>query len=116
MIKKLNDNNFEKEVLGYNKIYLVIFEKKWSGASEIIKPILKRLELRFKDELKIGSVDIKNNENICARYSIKSAPEFIIFVNGRIAKMIREIVPYKILEELIGEFLHQLSKRKREAE
>lgn len=93
---ELNNSNFEKEVLKTKKKVLVDFYAEWCGPCKMIKPILESMSEEIKD-VKFGSVNVDDEEELSNNYGIYSIPCLILFEDG---KEINRSVGFKSREEL----------------
>ena len=55
----------------------------------------------YDGEVKVGKLDIDEDSDIAAQYSIMSVPTFLIFKNGEVVDKIIGGVPKEVLKEAI---------------
>jgi thioredoxin 1 len=78
------DINFEKEVLKSKELVLVDFWAPWCGPCQMMGPIIEELAEEYQDKsIKIGKLNVDENEDIPARYNIMSIPTLIFFKDGK---------------------------------
>jgi thioredoxin 1 len=80
----LTDENFDREVLEYSSPVLVKFAAEWSGPCQILSPVLEELGDVFQGRLKIGRVDVDENEGLVETYGIRDLPTVLFFLDGEI--------------------------------
>ncbi len=100
-IIELNSNNFNKEVLEYDDKVLVDFNADWCGPCQMIRPILE--EIAKDNNIKIGSVNVDDAEELASKYGVMSIPCLVLFHKG---EEIGRSIGFKQKEELerfIGE-------------
>jgi len=90
---EFTDANFEQEVLKSELPVLVDFWAVWCGPCKMIAPIVKELATEYDGKVKIGKVDVDNNQDISIKYGIRSIPTLLIFKDGKIAEQIVGAVP-----------------------
>jgi len=90
---EFTDANFEQEVLKSELPVLVDFWAVWCGPCKIIAPAVKELAAAYEGKVKIGKVDVDNNQNISIKYGIRSIPTLLIFKDGKIVEQIVGAVP-----------------------
>ena len=94
-IKEINKDNFENEVLMFEKPVLVDFNADWCGPCRMLKPVLE--ELLDNDGYKIVSVNVDNEEELAKKYNVFSIPCLVLFDNG---KEIERSIGLKSKEEI----------------
>ena len=90
MLLTLTDSNFQKEISDFKGIIMVDFWAAWCGPCRIQGPIVEKLAQKYENnsQVKIGKLDVENNRNIQAKYSIMSIPTIIFFKNGEIIDLL----------------------------
>ena len=83
MIKKLNGENFETEVLNNSGIVLVDFYADWCGPCKMLAPVLEEIA-NERDDVVIGKVNVDEAPEIAAKYRILSIPAMYLFKDGEI--------------------------------
>ncbi len=78
----INENNFEEEVVKSSIPYLVDFWAEWCGPCKNLAPILEEISDELKDKVKIGKINIDDNQELAAKFSIRSIPTMILFKDG----------------------------------
>ncbi|MCR5289018.1 MAG: thioredoxin [Treponema sp.] len=78
----INEKNFEQEVLQSDKPVLIDFWATWCGPCKMMAPVVAELAEEFDGKVKVGKVDVDENEEIAQKYGIMSIPTFIVFNNG----------------------------------
>ncbi|MBR1833056.1 MAG: thioredoxin [Ruminiclostridium sp.] len=76
---------FENEVLKSDKPVLVDFNADWCGPCQMLKPTIEQLA-EERDDIKIVSVNIDENDDLAYDYDVSSIPCLVIFKDGKEAK------------------------------
>lgn len=103
-ILSLTDENFEEKVLNSDKTVLIDFYADWCGPCKMMSPIIDEIAKEIGDKVKIGKVNVDENQKLAIEYSIMSIPTIVIIKNGEVAKSIlgvrskEEIL--KVLEQI----------------
>jgi len=90
---EFTDANFDQEVLKSDLPVLVDFWAVWCGPCKMIAPVVKELAKEYDGKVKIGKVDVDNNQNVSIKYGIRSIPTLLIFKDGKIVEQIVGAVP-----------------------
>ncbi len=93
----VTDANFQSEVLDSEKPVLVDFWAPWCGPCRVVHPVLEELATE-RDDLRIVSINVDDNQQTAARYEVLSIPTMILFKQGAIAHKIIGAVPKRRLE------------------
>ena len=81
---ELNDNNFDEEVIKSNEPVLVDFWAEWCGPCKMVGPIVEEIAIEFSDKLKVGKLDVDNNQASAAQQNVMSIPTLAIFKGGEL--------------------------------
>jgi thioredoxin 1 len=87
------DSNFDSEVLKSNIPVLIDFWAEWCGPCKAIAPIVEDLAKEYEGKIKIGKVDVDNNQETAIKYGVRSIPTLLIFKDGEVSDMIIGAVP-----------------------
>lgn len=98
---QLTDSNFEQEVLKSEKPVLVDFWASWCGPCKAIGPVIEELATAFKDQVRVGKLNIDDNPNAAKTYGVMSIPTLVLFKGGNVIDKVIGLVPKGRLEELI---------------
>lgn len=80
---RLNDQNFEKEVLKSDLPVLVDFWASWCSPCKMAGPVIDQLEKDYAGKVKVGKLNVDENPQIPQKYMVMSIPTVIIFKNGK---------------------------------
>ena len=80
----LNNDNFEAEVIHSDIPVLVDFWATWCGPCMMVAPILEEIAKENEGKIKVGKVNVDENERLCIKYGISSIPTLIVFRDGQI--------------------------------
>lgn len=81
-VLKINEGNFEEEVLKSKKMVLVDFYADWCGPCRMMSPIIDEIAEELQDSVKVGKVNVDENQELAIKYDVMSIPTIIIFKNG----------------------------------
>ena len=84
----LKDSTFDQEVLKSDTPVLVDFWAVWCGPCKAIAPVVDELATRYKGKLKVGKMDVDDQQAIAQQYGIRSIPTLLVFKGGRVVDTI----------------------------
>src|SRR5437764_1887255 len=87
-IVALTHENFPAEVLQSSTPVLVDFWAEWCGPCKMIAPILDELAEEYEGRIKIGKVNIDDQQGLAAEYGIRAIPTLLLFHQGQVAEQI----------------------------
>ena len=87
-VLNLTEANFDQEVLNASMPVLVDFWATWCGPCKMIAPIIDEIAAEKAGTVKIGKVDVDENQAISARYGIRAIPTLLLFKNGEVKEQI----------------------------
>ena len=100
-IVTLTEDNFKAEVIESATPVLVDFWAEWCGPCKAISPILDELADEYGGKVKIGKVNIENQQALAAQYDIRFIPTLLLFQKGQVANQIGPARSKRDLKESI---------------
>lgn len=76
--------NFENEVINSDKPVLIDFWAEWCGPCRMLAPTVDAIA-KDRTDIKVGKINVDNEEELAVKFGIESIPTLIIFKNGEIA-------------------------------
>ena len=83
---KLEEKNFEEEVLKTDKKVLVDFYADWCGPCKMMLPVIDDIAKELDGKVKVGKVNVDNNQELAIQYDVMSIPTIMVFENGKSIK------------------------------
>ncbi|MEN3013815.1 MAG: thioredoxin [Endomicrobiia bacterium] len=106
MVKEINEENFEKEVLESQVPVLVDFWAEWCGPCRMLGKIIDELSEIYSDEqIKILKLNVDNNPKLAAKYGIMAIPTVIIFKDGKPFEQITGLRSKQELQKVIDNII-----------
>ncbi|MFW5856012.1 MAG: thioredoxin [Bacillota bacterium] len=99
---KVNDGNFNREVLRADKPVLVDFWAEWCGPCKMVAPVVKSIAREYGDQVKVAKLNVDENQSTAARYGVQSIPTLILFENGKVKDKVIGYAPKGRLIKKLG--------------
>ena len=84
-IVTLTQENFGPEVLKASSPVLVDFWAEWCGPCKMIGPILDEIADEYGGRVKIGKVNIDQEQALATEYGVRAIPTLLLFNQGQVA-------------------------------
>ena len=93
--------NFQAKVLEANRPVLVFFWAIWCSPARAMQLDVEKLADKYVDKLKVGKVDVEQNEPIASTYSATSVPTCLLFKGGVVVTRAIGATSFEKLENLV---------------
>lgn len=104
-ITLFTDDNFETEVINSQLLVLIDFWAPWCGPCLRVEPIIKELASEYQGKLKVGRLNVDENQKIAIHFSIQSIPTIILVKDGEAKEGIVGAVPKEVLKKAIDKHI-----------
>ena len=98
----LTKGNCEDEVLKSEIPVLVDFWASWCGPCKMLAPTVAQIAEEYSGKIKVGKVNVDEEESLSREYGIVSIPTVILFKNGKPEKTSIGLVPKETLVSMLG--------------
>lgn len=92
--------NFEAEVIKSEKTVLVDFWAPWCGPCRMLSPVVDEIG-EERTDIKVGKVNVDEQEELAMRFGIMSIPTLIVFKNGEPVKKTMGVQPKAAILEMV---------------
>ena len=89
LIVTLTQENFSEQVLQSPSPVLVDFWAEWCGPCKMIAPLLDELADEYAGKVKIGKVNVDENQELAAKYNVTAIPTLLLVKNGQVVEQTR---------------------------
>ena len=86
LIVTLTQENFSQQVLQSPSPVLVDFWAEWCGPCKMIAPLLDELADEYSGKIKIGKVNIDEQQELATKYGIRAIPTLLVISKGQVAE------------------------------
>jgi thioredoxin 1 len=101
----ITDENFETEVLKSPIPVLLDFWAAWCNPCRMIGPFIEQLASEYSGRVKVGKVNVDEEEKISSRHGIVSIPTLVVYKNGEIVNQAVGAFPKQNIEALFKDFI-----------
>jgi thioredoxin 1 len=86
LIVILTQENFAQEALQSTTPVLIDFWAEWCGPCKMIAPLLDELADEYDGKIKIGKVNIDEQQALATQYGIRAIPTLLLINKGQVAE------------------------------
>ena len=105
VVFEFTDQNFEKDVLQSDVPVLIDFWATWCGPCKAIAPVIEEIAAEYENRVKVGKVDVDQNQNTAMQFGVRSIPTLLLINNGKVANQIVGAVPKENITKVLDEVL-----------
>ena len=81
---KFTNENFESEVMNSNIPVLIDFYADWCGPCKMMGPVVAKLAEEFDGKVKIGKINVDEQQELAQKYGVMSIPYFAFIKDGNL--------------------------------
>lgn len=93
MVNKFDESNFEAEVLKSDIPVFVDFYADWCGPCKMMSPVIDMMANEYAGRIKVGKVNVDENNALAIKYGIMSIPNMVFFKNGEVVDRVVGAIP-----------------------
>jgi len=101
----LNNSNFDEVVVNSDIPVIVDFWAPWCGPCKMMGPNFEKSATKFPLKALFTKVNTEDEQNLGARFGIRSIPTLIIFKDGKEVHRVSGALDETNLSQLVGQFI-----------
>lgn len=102
---RLTDDGWQSEVLDARGPVLVDFWADWCAPCRMMTPMIESLASELDGRMKVGTLNVDENEETASRYDIRGVPTVMIFENGEIREQAIGLMSKEYLLGLVQKYV-----------
>jgi len=101
----LTDQTFQHEVLESDIPVLVDFWAEWCQPCRMVGPVVEEMAKEYDGKIKVGKMNVDENQQIPGGFGIMSIPTLMIFKDGKPAQTMVGVQPKDVFKKNIDSVL-----------
>ena len=81
-VLKINNTNFEEEVIKSEKAVLVDFYAEWCGPCKMLAPVIDQIA-KENEDIKVAKINVDEAQELAEKYGVMSIPTIVVIKNGQ---------------------------------
>ena len=100
-LQTYTDQTWEKDVLGSQQPVLVDFWAEWCVPCKTLVPIIEAVAAQFNGKLRVGKLNVEENDQVPFKYGITTLPTLMLFKNGQVSEQRVGLISKENLVKLV---------------
>jgi thioredoxin 2 len=102
---ELKENNFDEVIVNSDIPVIIDFWAPWCGPCKMMGPVFKEVSQKYPLKILFMKVNTEAEQNLGARFVIRSIPTLIVFKNGTEVQRVSGALDAANLTRLVEEYL-----------
>lgn len=94
---KINNENFESEVLNSDKTVLLDFYADWCGPCQMVAPVLAEIA-EEREDIVVGKINVDEEMQLALKFGVESIPMLAVIKDG---KLVNKSVGFRPKEQIL---------------
>ena len=104
-IYEFTDQSFDTDVVQADIPVLIDFWAVWCGPCKAIAPTIEEIADDYAGKVKVGKLNVDQNQNTAMQYGVRSIPTLLIMKSGEVVSQIVGAVPKENITKALDEIL-----------
>ncbi|SUZ77243.1 uncharacterized protein METZ01_LOCUS30097 [marine metagenome] len=104
-IHEFTDQSFDTDVVQADLPVLIDFWADWCGPCKAIAPTIEEIAGDYAGKVKVGKLNVDQNQNTAMQYGVRSIPTLLIMKSGEVVSQIVGAVPKENITKALDEIL-----------
>lgn len=105
MIKEINDNKFNEEVVNSDVPVVVDFWATWCGPCRMLAPVMEDISNELDGKAKFVKINVDENPVTSSQFRVASIPTLLIFNKGKVAETLVGFRPKESIVPVIKKYI-----------
>ena len=93
MVKEINTEILDNEIVNNGKITVVDFFANWCGPCRKLGPILEEVEGELAEKVEFAKIDTDDNIEAAKKYQVSGLPTLLVFKDGVVVERMVGLMP-----------------------
>ena len=104
-LQQFKESNFAADVEQSGAPVLVDFWAPWCGPCKALAPVLEQLADKVAGKVKVGKVNVDEEQGLAGRFGVRSIPTLLLFKDGKVVDQAVGNQPLVELEKMVAKHL-----------
>ena len=104
-IHEFTDQSFDTDVVQADLPVLIDFWADWCRPCKAIAPTIEEIAGEYAGKVKVGKLNVDQNQNTAMQYGVRSIPTLLIMKSGEVVSQIVGAVPKENITKALDEIL-----------